>query len=172
MTGPRALVRVRKSNCDYGMLAATRDISSPENAEKRGNATCATFLVAGFFRIVNIRFTIRDSHSKDRSPWRYQTVARQRQPERRFLPAVEVRHAEKLYERFMSAIIRSRVTQYRLIIEDEVHQAGRQALTARQPGWLSPRHSPFIIFPLSLSLSLMRVSLVQLVARTLILASR
>lgn len=42
----------------------------------------------------------------------------------------------------MSAIIRSRVTQYRLIIEDEV-QAGRQALTyalnsrPRQPGWLS-----------------------------------
>ena len=42
----------------------------------------------------------------------------------------------------MSAIIRSRVTQYRLIIEDEV-QAGGQALThglnsrPRQPGWLS-----------------------------------
>lgn len=52
-------------------------------------------------------------------------------------------HTKKtLWTVFMSAIIRSRVTQYRLIIEDEV-QAGGQALThglnsrPRQPGWLS-----------------------------------
>lgn len=71
-------------------------------------------------------------------------------------------HTKKtLWTVFMSAIIRSRVTQYRLIIEDEV-QAGGQALThglnsrPRQPGWLSY----FCLFfpPLLLSSSLSSVS--------------
>ena len=95
------------------------------------------------------------------------------------------RRTEKLYEQFMSAIIRSRVTQYRLIIEDEV-QAGRQALTyalnsrPRQPGWLPYfrlffffhffLHSPLHV-ALSLSLSLSLCPTDSVGSRTLIIAN-
>ena len=94
------------------------------------------------------------------------------------------RRTEKLYEQFMSAIIRSRVTQYRLIIEDEV-QAGRQALTyalnsrPRQPGWLPYFRLFFFLISfftplftsLSLSLSLSLCPTDSVGSRTLIIAN-
>lgn len=84
--------------------------------------------------------------------------------------------AEKLYERFMSAIIRSRVTQYRLIIEDEV-QAGRQALTYAlnsrgTTAWVASLFSSFFqFFSLRLSRSRFEACLSAGVPRTLILAT-
>lgn len=75
------------------------------------------------------------------------------------------KRSEKLYERFMDAIIRSWVTQYRLIIEDEV-QAGRQALTYA----LNSRRDSLGGFPRFYSLFIIFSSLLRL-ARTLILAS-
>lgn len=76
----------------------------------------------------------------------------------------------------MSVIIRSRVTQYRLIIEDEV-QAGRQALTRalksrpRQPGWLPYFRLFFHFFFLSPPRSLCHSSGVSGAPHTLIRAT-
>lgn len=109
-------------------------------------------VLAGRRRVVisNVKHSVAGGEQQQRTPV---VLARGR------------RRTEKLYERFMSAIIRSRVTQYRLIIEDEV-QVGRQALTCA----LNSRRDSLGGFPALLSFYYFPVSPATR-ARTLILAS-